>query len=131
MTWWAEAERDFIFTCEDGHETYATYATKDAPDTLECAHCGKVAKQTRFSSVSFGAPMVKTYYEQNGRKAVKYRNSDGRTSHISESKLRYMETGKTDGVYTDSYNKQEIENAATRERKRQHLIDKHKMGRKK
>ena len=133
MSWWAEAERDFYFKCPVGHEFALRAQSQQDPRECECPleSCGKKANRTGFSAVDFGAPMVKTFYEQNGRKAVRYRNNDGTTSHISESKIRYMETGRTDGVYTEAYDKKEITDAATRARKEKYLSEKYSMGRKK
>ena len=140
MTWWADAERNFFFTCSDGHDFAVLAKSSDGPeehicpgmfdpdDTSKPMSCGLMAKRTGFSEIKMGTSLVVTTFEQNGRLARRYR-SGGKSTYISESKLHYLDTGDTGGKYSKAYDEKVVKDTATHERAKNHLIEKYQMGR--
>ena len=88
----------YDFKCEDcGKVTDLMCSHADIPNPVICEHCGsnKTLRQ-------FGIAMIKSTYEQNGRKAVRI-NMDGKSTYRSQTRENYEKNGKTESVYTNGY----------------------------
>lgn len=105
MSWLEEDERQFIFKCPDGHEHVIEAVAKDCPkpgDTSECPECGKTAAYAGLVPIQLRSATA-VEGEQNGRKYVEYNDGRGNVRRISKTKLEYLKTGRTNGVYSNAY----------------------------
>lgn len=106
MSWLEEDEREFLFTCPEGHTQVITAAAKDAPgpgDWVMCPDCEKQAHYSGLVPIQLKSTTA-IEGEQNGRKYVEYKDGNGRVRRISKTKLEYLRTGKsTESVLANDY----------------------------
>jgi len=106
MSWLNDDDRTLVFkyVCEDNHETLSEMlvSEQDYISPVECGACKKSAAYAGFLPMEL--KMVnKVAFDQNGRKAYKIKDGSGKTCYISQTKYKYMETGKIDPQYTNDY----------------------------
>lgn len=105
MSWLEEDEREFRFRCPQGHEHTVTAVAKDSPKpghTVSCPECGEVASYAGLVPIHLNSATA-IEGEQNGRKYMEYNDGRGNVRRISKTKLEYLKTGKTNGVYSKAY----------------------------
>ena len=81
--------------CEE--ETTVWCSFENLPKKVACEHCLHPKCDRKY-----GFGMIRSYYEQNGRKAVAV-NIGGKTVRRSMTRENYERTGKSESVYTKGY----------------------------
>lgn len=96
-------EYDFKYKCEAGHDSiYEGHACDREMKTCLTPECKFLAEYQGFVPLKMGIT-GKISYDQNGRKAFRIHHQDGTVRHVSESKMRYLETGDLTPSYTKAY----------------------------
>lgn len=105
MSWLEDDVREFMFLCPQGHEHIVEAAAKASPgpgSKNPCPECGEEATYNGLVPIQLGG-MTAVEGEQNGRKYVEYNDGRGKVRRVSKTKLEYLRTGKTGGVYTKAF----------------------------
>jgi hypothetical protein len=103
MSWMDTVEYEYKFKCAEGHVSIFEEHSCDREDRGCLApDCDLVARYEGFKPLKM---MItgKVAYDQNGRKAFRISHQDGTVRHVSETKMRYMETGDMVPSYTKEY----------------------------
>lgn len=119
MSWLEEDERDFRFSCPKCEEDFiVTARAKDGygPGSKEkCPDCGTDSDYAGLVPIQLKSGTA-IEGEQNGRKYMEYNDGRGGVRRISKTKLEYLKTGQTNGVYSKAYkehlNRAQVSSAA-------------------
>jgi len=119
MGWLEDRQCSYKYTCDEGHLSVYQMPTseQDYESTRECLACQKTAAYSGFEPDEINM-VGKVSFDQNGRKAYRISDGKGKVTYISQTKYKYMQTGKIEPQYTKEYESQIHEN----EVKNAHLI---------
>ena len=114
MSWLEDLDYTYNYQCKCGHVTQITQNAKQGhTEYITCEDCGQPAGYRGFVPQKMGGGTCVTY-EKNGRKARRYTDGNGTVHHMSETKRRYLETGKIESQITRPYAEQ-VQNRTERE----------------
>jgi hypothetical protein len=105
MGWLDDQDRSctYKYVCEDQHTSLVMGKISDeAGPSSECEACGKPAAYAGFLPYEV-TQVNKVAFDQNGRKAYKITDGQGGVSYISQTKYKYLQTGKIEPQYTKAY----------------------------
>lgn len=107
MSWLSDIKYDCHYECSDKHVsifdmTNGADGDVDRADRT-CLECGQPAAYTGFVPKERISLFTKVAYEHNGRKGYRVTDGRGGVHHVSESKMRYTETGDVVPGYTREY----------------------------
>lgn len=102
MSWLADRDIQYIYKMKDGSTRHLKLTAKDDPPSEHTFEDGEVGTYAGFEKEEVRqVNMVE--YDQNGRKAVKIKDKDGKVSYLSKTKINYLKTGRIENQYTKAY----------------------------
>jgi len=106
MDWVEEELTQFKYECENGHLSIYVLKSKEQDYSVkrQCMDCDQLSNYAGFIAKPINLT-AQVAFDQNGRKAYRITDGQGRVTHISQSKFNYLKSGGevAKPVYTRDY----------------------------